>query len=76
MTAASEEYERPKDSAKKTEASAKDEGYTTHPRDQRQQRRRQGIDNGPKESMTMTEASEEEDKHEDYNNDNECVGGG
>ena len=33
-----------------------------------------GLDNGPKESTTETEASEEEDEHEDYNNKNVCVG--
>ena len=34
------------------------------------------IDNGPKESTTTTEALEEEDEHEDYNNDNRFVCGG
>ena len=34
------------------------------------------LGNGPKESTTTTEALEEEDEHEDYNNYNGCVGGG
>ena len=36
----------------------------------------QGIDDRPEESMTTTEALEEEYEHEDYNNSNGCVGGG
>ena len=59
-----------------TEASEEDKEYMMPPMDWRQQRRRRELDNGPKESITMTEASNEEDKHEDYNNDNGCVGGG
>ena len=44
----------------KMEALAEDEEYTTRPRDRRQQWRRQGIDNGSKESTTITEASAED----------------
>ena len=66
----------PKDLAMATEALEEDKGYATHMRDQIQRRRRQRIDDGPKESTTTTEALEEEDEHEDYNNDNGCVGGG
>ena len=58
------------------EASEEDKEYATRPRDQRQQLRRQGIDNGPKEYTTTTEASTEEDDHKDYNNNNGGVGGG
>ena len=57
-----------------TEASEEDEEYATRPRDWRQQQRRRGIGDGPKESKTTTEASEEEDEHKDYKNDNGCVG--
>ena len=57
-----------------TEALSEDVGYVTCTRDQRQRRRRQGLDGGPEESTTKTEASEEEDYHKDYNNDNGCVG--
>ena len=46
------------------------------PRDWIQQRRRRGIDNGPKESTKTTEASKEEDEYEGYNNKNGYVGGG
>ena len=42
-----------------TEASEEDEGYVTRLRDWRQQRRRRGIDDGPKEYTTMIEASKE-----------------
>ena len=35
--------------------------------DWREQKRRRGIDDKPKESMTATEASEEEDEVKDYN---------
>ena len=46
-----------------------------HMRDQRQGRRQRGLDEGPKESMTTTEASAEEYENKDYNNDNVGVGG-
>ena len=59
-----------------TEALEEDEGYVTCVRDRRQRRRQRGIDNGPKESTTTTEALEEEDEHKDYNKDNRCIGGG
>ena len=59
-----------------TEASAEEKEYAVYLRDRIQQHRRQELDNGPEESMTTTEASEEEDEHKDYNNDNGCVGGG
>ena len=42
------------------EASEEDEGYVTLLRDWRQRRRRQGLDNGPEESTTTTEALKEE----------------
>ena len=37
---------------------------------------RRGIDDRPEGSTTMTEASAEEYNPEDFNNDNEGVGGG
>ena len=46
------------------------------PSDQREQRRRRGVDDGPEEYTKTVEASEEEDGHKDYNNDNRGVGGG
>ena len=58
------------------EALAEDNGYVTHLRDRIQQRRRRGVDDGPKEYMMTTEALKEEDEHRDYNNDNGCVSGG
>ena len=63
------------DSETTMEVSADDEEKTTRMRDWRQRQRRQGIDNRPKGSMRMMEASEEEDDHEDYNNDNGGIGG-
>ena len=66
---------RPTDSSTTTEASVEDKKYMTRTRDLRQQQRRQGIDNRTEESTTTAEASTEEDRHEDYNNDNICVGG-
>ena len=59
-----------------TKASAEDEGYVMRPRDWRQQRRRRGLYDGPKEIITTAEALKEEDEHEDYNNNNGCVGRG
>ena len=59
-----------------TEASEEDKVYVTRPRDQRQQRRQRGLDDGLKESTTMTEASKEENEHKDYNNENGCIGRG
>ena len=54
----------------------REQGYVTRPRGQIQQRRRRGIDDRPEEFTTTAEASKEEDEHEDYKNDNGCVGGG
>ena len=59
-----------------TEASSEDEGYVKRTRDQRQRWRRRGLDEGPEESTTTTEALEEEYEHEEYNNENGCDGGG
>ena len=61
-----------------TEASTEDEEYTTCLKDLRQQRRRQGLDYGPKEYTATTEASAEEYDNEDNNNNNnnEGVSGG
>ena len=47
----------------------------TRPRDWRQQRRWRGLNNGPKESTTTTEASAEEYEHKDFNNNNRGVVG-
>ena len=55
--AESEEQDGPKDSATTTEALEEDEGYMMHPRDRKQRRMRQGIDNGTEEYTTTTEAS-------------------
>ena len=65
-----------KDSATMTDASSEDEGYVTRPRDQRQQQRRRGLDDGSKEYTKTTEAPKEEYEHKDYNKYNGCVGGG
>ena len=75
-TAASAEKYRPEDLATKKEASAGDEEYMTRPRDLRQERRRQGINDRPEGSTMKTEASAEEDEHEDFNNNNGGVGEG
>ena len=64
------------DSATTIETLAEDEEYATRPRDQRQQRRRVRLDEGPEESMTTTKTSGEEDNHKDYSNDNRGVGRG
>ena len=54
------------------EALAEDKEYTTLLRDWRQRQSRQGIDDEPKEYTIMTEASEKEDEHRDYNKKREA----
>ena len=46
------------------------------PRDRRQQQRQCGIDGGPEEYTTTTEALAKEDEHKDFNNYNKGVGRG
>ena len=65
----------PKDSATTTEAPSEDKGYVTRPRDLRQRRRRQVLDDRLKESTTTREALWKKDEQEDYNHDNGCVSG-
>ena len=69
MMEALSEYDRPADSAKTTETLAEDKEYLVRPKDLRQQRIQQGLDDGPKESTTTTEASAQKYEHGDYNND-------
>ena len=76
MMESTTEYDGPTDLMRTTEALEEDVEYTTRPRDWRQRQRWRGLDGGIKEYTTMTEASAEEDEHEDYNNNNVGVGGG
>ena len=52
------------------EALAEDKRYMTCWSNWRQLWGKRGLDNGPKESMTMTEASNKEYENEDKINDN------
>ena len=76
MTKSLAEEDRPEESATIADASAKDKELTTRPRDIRQQRRRRGINDGPKGSTPTTEALAKEDEHKDFNNNNGDIGRG
>ena len=58
------------------ETSKEEKEYTARPMDQRQQRRRRGLNDRPKESIVTMETSADEDDHKDYNHNNGGIGGG